>query len=307
MRCSANQNKPTTLSVTAVFRLKDCLMSMTIMRFAITFFLCFVMANATNAMLRGDPTISSAAIDPLDPNVVYLRLTHLYGKAAISTNGGLTFQLINEQELPPNLVTNLSAGTRRYVLADPRRLFRSDDAGVTWTNTAITTFMEEKTQETLDQEVKRFRDEYGPRLPSRSVFWHPLFGLFSGSYFLLTLFALRPKGWPKAILKALQGLVVILLVWCLLWAFHAIIRQWTESQYPYAFWNTSCLLHPGPKIGLAMAIAARPFPLFLYLLALWPLLPGSMSVMGGTDPSLSPTRRCVSFAVSIAIGSARRW
>jgi len=50
-----------------------------------------------------------------------------------------------------------------------------------------------------------------------------------------------------------------------------------------------------------MAIAARPLPLLVYLLGLWPLLPGSMAVITACASPQTPLRRrmCVAFAVAV--------
>ena len=108
------------------------------MKFALLVCFCLLVANTAEGMLRAEPSISSVAIDAHDPDVIYLHLKYVPCKAAFSTDGGVTFQALDERKIPQNLTITLSNGTRRYVLADSFRLLRSDDGGATWTNTGAT-------------------------------------------------------------------------------------------------------------------------------------------------------------------------
>ena len=266
------------------------------MRFAGIVIVCLVMVESAQAMLRAGPDISYVGIDKRDPNNIYIRIEYSTCKAAYSSNGGMTFRPLDEQTIPVDLLTNLSLGLRRYVLSD-NRLLRSDDGGVTWTNTAARSFLWNQAKAELKQEEKHFWDKYGARLPDRSDLWHPIFGLFAVCYFLLSIRALRAQGWLSAIWTGLRGVFIILLVWCLLVGFHAYFRRMIEWIAP------SPMVRPSPKLGWAMAIAARPLPLLVYLLVLWPLLPGSLNVMSGNNSSQKQSRRRMALSLSVVVGA----
>jgi len=102
-------------------------------------------------------------------------------------------------------------------------------------------------------------------------------------------------------LIGLRGLVVLSLVWALLWGFHAVVRNWTDTQYPMAYWNTSARMHPSPKLGLVMAITALPLPLLAYLVFLWPILPGSAELL---TRLFADGRRRIALAISVVAGTA---
>jgi len=273
------------------------------MRFATIVALTMVMTHVAQAMLFRGPGITSVAIDENDPNAIYLHIECSPCKAALSTDGGVTFQALDGRMIPKGLTTNLSSGTRRYVLCDRIRLLRSDDGGTIWTNTAASAFLRDQSGLDIEREKRRFREEYGARMPDRSAIWQPLFGLFGGSYFLLTVLALKKRGWLDAIWTGLRGIVILLLVWCLLGGLHAVVREWTDEQYPLAYWNTSSTKCPSLKLGLAMKIAALPLPLLMYLVALWPLLPGSLNILTGGSPSVAQkhSRIALGFSVAVAV------
>ena len=44
-------------------------------------------------------------------------------------------------------------------------------------------------------------------------------------------------------------------------------------------------------------------PIFIYLLILWPLLPGSMRILAGVDPSAASTRRRRAYGLAVAAGA----
>lgn len=241
-------------------------------------------AVATQAMLRGGPEITAVALRPGEPDCVLIRISYAPCEAAISTNAGQTFSAVSREDAPSDWSTNLTAGARRYVLSDAIRLFRSDDSGLTWTNTGATAFLREQSEAAVEQEKDWFREEYGSRLPPRSVLWHPLFALYAIGYSFVTVLILRRGGVLSASLTAMRGLAILLLVWSLLAGMHAVVTNWTSKQYPMAYWNTSMRMHPSPKLGIAMAVAALPLPLLAYLAILWPILPGSKNVLAHAFP-----------------------
>jgi hypothetical protein len=272
-------------------------------KFLATIVVLLSSVGRADAYLREIPEIVSVASDPKNPDVVYLRIKGLPCKAAVSTNAGQSFQPVPEESIPPNRTTNLHFGPRHYALANPRYLLRSDDGGSTWTHTGATEFLRDQANADMEQEKHRFWEEYGPRLPGQSALWLPLFGVFAGAHFLLIVLSVHRQGWLRAVWLGLKGLVVILLVWILLWCFHRYVFGLTHSQWPDAYWNTSMLSQPSPKLGVAMAITARPLPLLAYLLVLWPILPGSLDAMLALGGSRAAARRRTCFALSISAGT----
>jgi len=211
--------------------------------------------------------------------------------------------VVSEESIPSNLTTNFRFSLRRYVLADPRNLLRSDDGGWTWTETGATEFLREQATAEMEQCKQGYWEEYGARLPDQSVLWLPLFGTFAGAHVLLIILSVRRQGWLRAIWLGLKGLVVITLVWILLSCLHWYIYGHAHSQWPDAYWKSYMLMRPSPKLGLAMAIAARPLPLLCYLLVLWPILPGSLDAMLALGGSQTLGRRRACFVLSILAGT----
>jgi len=122
-----------------------------------------------------------------------------------------------------------------------------------------------------------------------------LFGVYAAAYVLLSFRLLRSSGLPGAIVTILRGLVILILVWGLLAGFHPVAIAWTNP----AAWGGTYRLCPSAKLGLAMAVAAQPVPLLLYLLALWPILPGSKEVL---IRAFSPGRR-IADVLAIVFGT----
>ena len=271
-------------------------------RVAALMILFLAAGNEAQAYLRAGPEIASVAIDAENPDVIRLGLSGLPCEAAVSADGGLTFTAASEADVARHhWVSSLSAGSRRYVLADSIHLLRSDDAGITWTSTSATSFLREQSQAEVEKEKEWFRNEYGARLPQRSALWHPVFAAYACGYFLLALFLLRSQGAVRALLTGLLGLVVLFILWSFICGIHAAVMDWTGSQYPMAYWNTSSQSCPSWKLGLAMTIASSPWPLVVYLLFLWPVLPGSFDILNRTPAG---ARRRAALALAVAAGTA---
>ncbi len=261
-----------------------------------------------HAALRADPQIMSVAISPEVPDCIFMQIAHAPCKAAISTNGGESFVVSTETNIPAGWSTNLTAGTRRYSLTGYQvvpeedylwmnRLFRSDDSGATWVHTAATEFLMAQMKIEIDHDKVMYLQWYGSRLPARSVLWHPLFGVFSCAYFLIVYFRLRRTGRLSALLTGLRGLALLIGVWCFLSLFHAVmIAQLHYELRLFDYWHA---WRPSTKLGLAMSIAARPLPLLAYLLMLWSLLPGSREVLIRLLP---PDRKKTASGICIAAG-----
>lgn len=256
------------------------------------------------AALRETVEITSVLMMSGDPDQLLITIKGISCEMAISTDGGKTFAPYPGKEIPAGWSTNLNANHRRYVLADSLRLFRSDDDGLSWTNTGASSFLGEQMDADVQSEEKEFWAEYGPRLPARSALWQSIFIAYAVVYFALTFFFLRGDGVLKTASSATTGLFILLLAWALLMGVHEVVLNWTSTQYPAAYWNTSSALQPSKKLGIIMSIAARPLPLMVYLLILWPLLPGSKDVLAR---AFTPARQwiasscCVSAGVAIAV------
>ena len=263
--------------------------------------LFFAARTGAQAALMAYPEITSLAIDPENPDHIFLAIRGLGFPAAVSTDGGASFADDDEEDAPPGWSTNLAVGTRRYVVVDALWLLRSDDSGATWTNTEAASFVRDQCELAIQKDELQYREEYGSRLPPRSALWHPLFGLYACAYVLLTFLALRQNGSLVAMLTVLRGLTILLLVWSLLSGLHNVVTLATSSQYPLAYWNTSTRMNPRPKLGVAMAIAGLPLPLLTYLAVLWPILPGSKEVLARVFPI---PRRQAALAVCAVAGTA---
>jgi hypothetical protein len=265
-------------------------------KLAVTIIFLLSIADAAMARLRETPEIASVVIDQRNPDTIYIRIINSPHKAARSTDAGKTFEVINEEEIPNNVLTTMSVGNRRYALNDSWILLRSDDGGTNWTCTSSSEFLGQLKYEEYEREKKSFHDEYEARMPQRSSLWHVAFGLFAVAYFLITYMSLRYQGWLQATITGVQGLFMLLLVWSLLWVFHTLILMIIGNQLDNFRWSTE-LYRPSAKLGIALAIAAYPLPLLVYLFVLWLILPGSYSIISGSPGSQSITRRRISLAL----------
>lgn len=286
----------------------------------LTALLLLLNAPDTQAMLRSGPRIESVAIDPQNPDALYFRASFgLFAcgddhEAAISTNGGRTFMTSPRTEIPDGWTTNLQSGIRRYVLVDSYNILRSDDGGLTWTNTAAISFIRTRSTRDCREAERYFWSEYGKRLPWQSPFWNLLFTTFASVHFLLIAVFCRRHELLPSVLTALRGVLVVVLLWTLLWGFHAVVHSWVDNQYStayghyaLAYWNTSAAMHPSAKLGLAMAIAARPLPLLVYLLLLWPILPGAVDVMSGPSKRFHPLALIIAIVAGTAFVAFHLW
>lgn len=260
-----------------------------------------LLTDSATAKLKANPEISFAGIDPANPDYVYLRFDYAPCQSAFSTNAGASFQVAATQDLPPNVGARLSAGSRRYVVLDACRLIRSDDNGTTWTNTAIASFLREQRLLEEGRMERKFELKYGAQIPARSDYWHAVFGAFAAICFLLIIRATRTRGWLYAIYTGLRGVIVILLVWSLLICVHELFMNLMHWPIHY---DDSHRFLPNYKLGVLMAITARPLPLLAYLLVLWPLLPGSIDVMTGKNEVSLRNRRRMALMIAVTAGIA---
>ena len=243
------------------------------------------------ALILRSPAITSVAVDPANPDFVLIHMDILSCKAALSRDGGLSFQAISENDIPAGLSSNLTVGVRQYVLGGTDCLLRTDNGGATWTSTTSQEFMRRQGQTEWAEKEERYREEYGSMIPERSDIWYLVFGFFAAGYLSGVLITCRKMGWARVSYTGLQGLLVLLLVG----VFHSCFQEY--------MWEYAPLFPPSAKLACAMAITARPLPLLLYLLILWPLLPGSMRILAGVDPSAASTRRRWAFGLAVAAGT----
>ena len=280
---------------------KEQLKPMTLIKTAMMAILLLLAASTgAEAMLRGRPKITSVMVDPANPDGIFLKLAGLPCEAAISHDGGASFAVATEPDAPKDWSAELEIGERRYLLIDGTLLLRSNDAGATWQKTQARSFLWNQSDLEVKNQRQWFQEEYRPRLPQRSVWWNPLFGLFAGGHLILTIWVLRRRGCWGASLTALSSLVVLALVWGLMTGLHEYVLEFTSSQFLDAYWYSLPDIAPCPNLGIAMTIAARPLPLLAYLTALWPLLPGSKELL----MHWFANRQRLALAISMAAGIA---
>ena len=236
--------------------------------------LLFVLVS-TEAMagLRSFPEITKIAVDPQNLNNVYLRIDDLPIKAAIGDDGGRSFSVAAKAEIPTGWTTDINNGEQRYVLIDSSNLIRSEDAGISWKKTAALDFIRTQIDFEIEKEKENYQKKYEILIPKRSELWNPVFGMFAIVYFVIAIILLRTQNMRDALLASLRGVAIILIVWIFLSLFHCSVLQWFDSKYPMAYWNTN-IYPPHQSLGIAMSIAALPIPLLVYLLVLFPILPG---------------------------------
>ncbi len=254
--------------------------------------LCLVLVIPARAGIERPPAITSVAVDPANLDVVLIQMDCMTCAGALSTDAGRSFRVISESDIPVGLSSNLTFGARQYVLGGTDCLLRTDNGGTTWISTKSQEFIRLQKQTERSEAEEQYRAEYGSMIPKRSPYWHLVFGLFAVGYLSSTLFAFRRMGWVRACYTVLQGFMVFIVIWVIHSFFHEFF--WTQAGrtfYP-----------PSVKLVIAMAVTARPLPLLVYLLFLWPLLPGSMQVLAGVEPSATPTRRKRAYAWAVTSG-----
>jgi hypothetical protein len=259
---------------------------------------------SANAMLVRGPEIVSVTINGTNSDTIYLHLDGLESDLAVSTDAGRTFSFTPKVFTPGNLTTNLHFPPRHYAFVEQCILLRSDDNGMTWTNTTARRFLREQTDRIIKRERAAFDEQTRDRLPERTPWWHGVFGTFGIAYCIFIVAGLhKSKGWLQLISILCRGIIVLGLVWMLLQITHWYFLDLARNQWPGRFWNTSMEFYPSLKTGIVMNIAAKPWPLLGYLLAWGLLLPGTtpalLSIVG---PQLASRKRfCL--ALSVAVGT----
>jgi hypothetical protein len=251
------------------------------MKRVIIFVLLLSGCLSAKAMMMRGPEITAVLVDPGNSNNVYLRLSDVVNSTGISTNGGRTFDLCSANAVPWTAVTNLHFPPRHYVLVDSTQVFRSDDGGATWTNTASGKFRWAQIRAEVEIERIAFNQAFDQRLPKRSRYWHWVFGAVALLHCLALIVVLaRCSDWLLIFRQVVRSLVILGLAWCFL-IVTAMFIQWNvNAQWtPGRFFSSYESFSPSVKTGVVMAIANRPGPLLCYLLGLWFVLPGSLEVL----------------------------
>ena len=250
------------------------------MKYFTTVLILLFATTTAYAKLTPYPEITSVKMVLDNPDVLYIFVSGLEWKVAMSTNAGEEFKVIQESEVPANLTTDLKHENRQYVLTEAKdNLLRTDDNGNSWKETSASRFIRKQVNADIKDHKKWYDDRYGSRVPERSFLWNILFGVFLAINTVLLCLSLRDQGWLKVAVECLQACIILALVWLCLTMLHTFIRHLFITQWPSAYWNSTAGFNPSYKLGLLLNIAAKPIPLLVYLLALWPVLPASPDVL----------------------------
>ena len=268
--------------------------------------LAALLAGSSSAManMRPAPEITAVSVDKNNPDFVYIRLSDLNITSALSTDGGAVFRPVTNELVLGDLTTNLNTGSRQYIRVGSTELFRSDDAGKTWTNTSAARFVREQINREIERQKERFWERYGKRIPERSALWHPLFAITGLAYCSIILLSQRKTGgWLPAVRNVMSGLTVLGFVWGFLLIVHHSLSWMVHTQWPGAFWSTHAAANPSAKAGLVMAIAASPLPLIAYLTVLLWILPGFAEAFAALGGSRMQSRKNLPLRIAICAAS----
>jgi hypothetical protein len=121
----------------------------------ITLLLLLAPPTIVHGLLMAAPEIVSFSVNVTNSDIVFITVQDrghgILNFTALSTNAGNTFGLIATGPETSSLQTSVAVGQRRYVLCHPflwaqenSVLLRSDDGGLTWTNTGAGRFVHEQ-------------------------------------------------------------------------------------------------------------------------------------------------------------------
>jgi hypothetical protein len=252
-----------------------------------TLFVLFVPGTVEGG-LRGAPSIISIQIDPDDVDSIYILTDGYYCcEAVVSHDGGETFSPIASDEIPEGLSEDLHHGSRRYLRVPHQEssdeyywmLLRSDDDGITWTQTSFLAFIREEYNNATDQEIEEFAAHYEHFRPDRTWAWHIAFSIAAILHIFLIVYILHRRGWSEVATIAFRAAFMLLIVW----AFVSLIGHEITKLYHEQLYDRLRQPWP-PSEGLTpfAFIAAKPWALIPYLLFMWPILPGSSEILQQT-------------------------
>jgi hypothetical protein len=238
--------------------------------------------TTAHALLMVGPEIISFSVNPTNTDIVFIKVEDGAHEAlnftALSTNAGNAFSLTTTIE-SPLWQTNVAVGQRRYTLGDGS-LLRSDDGGVTWTNTQARRFLREQIDATIRKEQAEWEKGTRSWVPFRSEAWTPVFVLFSVFHAVGIFASLKnSRGWLDATASAVQSAALLLIAWVMLTASYYVFHSFNDGQWPSRFWNTSALFVPNLKTAIIVNIAAKPLPLLAYLVLLSLVLPATIDAI----------------------------
>ena len=241
--------------------------------------LIFLAPTTSLAMLMTGPEIVSFSVNPTNTYVVSIQVEDAVNEAlnftALSADAGETFSIIE----PPELrlaPTNLLADQRRFALGGGF-LLRSDDGGLTWTNTGARRFLREQIDAVIEKDRAEHEKETRARVPFRSNLWTPVFICFAVLHSIVVFPTLRSsRGGMVAMANTFQSIALLLIAWLMLTASYHVFHFFNDEQWPGRFWNTSHQFYPGLKTAIIVNIAAKPLPLLAYLIAVSSILPGTL-------------------------------
>ena len=279
------------------------------------------MRSSAPGALRGYPCVPYVLVDSNDSACVYAKI-HWHDDSvsfAASTNHGQSFVAIQEGEVPPNAGEKLWSGEHRYarygwapteIPEFDRRtdLLYSSDTGTTWQTTGLGSYIAEGTGRIKSRDRERYLAQYGRLAPERSRYWTATY--FATVAILLTLFAAmsRKQGAAAVLLGAGKTLVATLVLFAFLHAFHWYLRTEIAWQFGSGYWFRNVPWVPSTKSAIIMNVAARPFWLVVFLVAVFPLLPlgvqcfeGCRRQSGGLATRQVPWTKLVATALWITI------
>ncbi|GEM_PF-2588881 len=207
--------------------------------------------------LRPQPEAVGLRIDPEDPAHIFVLVEVPNGLrdhgdrciALESHDGGQTFSREGVEDIPDSFVSSLSAGEVRYAWT-PRMVLSSNDGGRTWEQTGYEAHIDDIMHDHQQRREAAYLAQYGGRVPRRSPYWRPTFGVLCFAYLGAAFFLLFKAGCLRSLVSVVKS-GVVLVVAALGLSF--VMRM----RHVLVGWE----MPPELPLTVTMYVAARPLAL----------------------------------------------
>ncbi len=196
-------------------------------------------SNPVHGALRWLGNITT--VGQTDTNPLHLAIILDQGEhdAVLSLDGGNTWRLAKQSELPPKLNPLPKEGGIQYILANEHLLLRSDDGGKSWQNVSPWEYLRQLVHSEVDAKKVAFLTKYESDLPDDSS-WPLVFGVtaLAFAFFGAGIMFRRRQDWPVLFLHSLAVLFFTGVTLCALDIFYTNFLRYDQWE--------NLLAHTGP-------------------------------------------------------------